>query len=157
MRSKIKFIQGALYLMQMCFAHMSIYGSGFDALMPYKEIIHTITADNGKEFDMYEKISQQLDYYFYFAKPYHSWARGANENTNGLIQQYFPKKTDFATVTDEQVQWVEDKLNNRPRKRFNFETPNAIFNKLTNQEKVAFVTWIHLLFVFNDKMLYVCI
>ena len=111
-----------------------------DALMPYKEIIHTITADNGKEFAMHEKISQQLDIDFYFAKPYHSWERRANENTNGLIRQYFPKKTDFATVTDEQVQWVEDKLNNRPRKRFNFESPNAIFNKLTNQEKVAFVT-----------------
>ena len=111
-----------------------------DALMPYKEIIHTITADNGKEFAMHEKISQQLDIDFYFAKPYHSWERGANENTNGLIRQYFPKKTDFAAVTDEQVQWVEDKLNNRPRKRFNFESPNAIFNKLTNQEKVAFVT-----------------
>jgi len=72
-----------------------------------------------------------------FAKPYHSWERGANENLNGLIRQYFPKKTYFATITDEQVQWVKDKLNNRPRKRFDYSTPIQIFEQIT---KVAFVT-----------------
>lgn len=91
-------------------------------MMQYEKLLHTITSDNGKEFSLHSKISQELGINFYFAKPYHSWERGANENINGLIRQYFPKKTDFATITDEQVQWVEDKLNNKPRKRFNVLT-----------------------------------
>lgn len=111
--------------------------AAIETMTPYKKLLHTITADNGKEFSMHEKISQQLEINFYFAKPYHSWERGANENTNGLIRQYFPKQTDFASITDEQVQWVEDKLNNRPRKRLNFLTPNQIFKQI---EKVAFTT-----------------
>ncbi len=105
--------------------------------MPFKKLLHTITADNGKEFSMHEKISQQLEINFYFAKPYHSWERGANENTNGLIRQYFPKQIDFTFITDDQVQSVEDKLNNRPRKRLNFLTPNQVFKQI---EKVAFTT-----------------
>ena len=104
-----------------------------ETLMPYKTIMHTITADNGKEFALHSKISQELEIDFYFARPYHSWERGANENLNGLIRQYFPKKTDFTTITDEQVQQVEDKLNNRPRKRFNFESPMTMFNQFINQ------------------------
>ena len=111
--------------------------SAIEAMMPFKKLLHTITADNGKEFALHQKISEALKISFYFAKPYHSWERGANENTNGLIRQYFPKKTDFATITDEQVQWVEDKLNNRPRKRLDFLTPNQIYNQT---EKVAFTT-----------------
>jgi Transposase and inactivated derivatives, IS30 family len=77
---------------------------------------------------------------FFFAKPYHFWQRGANENLNRLIRQYFPKKTDFSTITDEQIKMVEEKLNNRPRKRLNFESPLTMFNRLTNHNKVAFVT-----------------
>jgi IS30 family transposase len=111
-----------------------------DALTPYKPFLHTITSDNGKEFALHAKISQHLGVEFFFAKPYHSWQRGANENLNGLIRQYFPKKTDFSTITDHQVQMVEEKLNNRPRKRFNFESPLYMFNLLTNSSKVAFVT-----------------
>ena len=61
---------------------------------------------------------------FYFYKLYHSWERGANENTNGLIRQYIPKGTDFSEITDEFVTWVENKLNNRPRKRLGYLTPN---------------------------------
>jgi len=106
------------------------------ALKEYKNFIHTITADNGKEFAQHAKISKALSVGFYFAKPYHSWERGANENTNGLIRQYFPKKTDFSTITDEQVQEVENKLNNRPRKRLGYLSPIAIFEK---SKKVAFV------------------
>lgn len=108
-----------------------------EALYEYKDILHTITADNGKEFAAHQTISQVLDVDFYFARPYHSWERGANENTNGLIRQYFPKKTDFKTITVKQVQEVEDKLNNRPRKRLGYKTPLDIFNQLKN---VAFVT-----------------
>ena len=114
-----------------------VANAAIEVMMPYKQLLHTITADNGKEFALHEKISQELKINFYFAKPYHSWERGANENLNGLIRQYFPKKTDFATITDEQVQWVEDKLNNRPRKRHGFLTPIQLFNQT---EKVAFMT-----------------
>jgi len=111
-----------------------------EALLPYKHLIHTITADNGKEFALHTQISKQLAIDFFFAKPYHSWQRGANENLNGLIRQYFPKKTDFSTITHEQIKMVEEKLNNRPRKRLNFESPLTMFNRLTNHNKVAFVT-----------------
>ena len=66
-------------------------------------MIHTITADNGKEFAKHQEIAKELDISFYFCKPYHSWERGANENTNGLIRQYIPKGTDFSEITDELV------------------------------------------------------
>jgi IS30 family transposase len=115
----------------------SVANATIEVMMPYKELLHTITADNGKEFSMHQKISEALKISFYFAKPYHSWERGANENTNGLIRQYFPKKTDFSTITDQQVQYVENKLNNRPRKRHGFLTPIQLFNQT---EKVAFIT-----------------
>jgi len=78
---------------------------------------------------------------FYFATPYHSWERGANENTNGLIRQYIPKQTDFDTITEQYVQYVEDELNNRPRKKHGFLTPNEVLLKEINQtEQVAFTT-----------------
>ncbi len=97
-------------------------------------LIHTITADNGKEFAKHQEIAKELDISFYFCKPYHSLERGANENTNGLIRQYIPKGTDFSEITDELVSWVENKLNNRPRKRLGYLTPNEKFNLLlTNQ------------------------
>ncbi len=88
-----------------------------EALLPWEDRIYTITADNGKEFAEHEKIANKLKVLFFFAKPYHSWERGANENTNGLIRQFFPKKSDFTHITDEQVREVERLLNNRPRKR----------------------------------------
>ena len=97
--------------------------AAIDAISPWKDLMHTITADNGKEFALHQKIAQELNIDFYFAKPYQSWQRGANENTNGLIRQYFPKKTNFAEITVEQVKWVQQKINNRPRKRVNFLTP----------------------------------
>ncbi|MCY7423015.1 MAG: IS30 family transposase [Chitinophagaceae bacterium] len=105
-------------------------------LQDWKPFIHTITSDNGKEFAAHKMISESLDIDFFFARPYHSWERGSNENLNGLIRQYIPKKTDFNTITDEYVKHVESELNNRPRKRFNFETPNDIYKK----KIVAFIT-----------------
>ena len=102
------------------------------ALMPIKELIHTITADNGKEFSFHEKIAEKLNIFIYFAKPYHSWERGANENTNGLIRQYFPKGTDFGDITQEQVIRVQNILNSRPRKRLGYMTPKQKFKQLTN-------------------------
>ncbi len=100
-------------------------------LHPWRSRLHTATSDNGKEFAEHQHIAEQLDLGFYFARPYHSWERGSNENLNGLIRQYIPKKTDFSTLTDEFIQTVEDELNNRPRKRFGFETPNTIFERMT--------------------------
>lgn len=107
-----------------------------DALQDWSVFIKTITADNGKEFSEHQIISQQLNVPFFFAHPYHSWERGANENLNGLVRQYIPKKTDFSTITDEYVQWVEDQINNRPRKRFDFVSPKQILNL----KNVAFIT-----------------
>ncbi len=89
--------------------------------------VHTITFDNGLEFAQHEQIARQLAAKIYFAHPYCSWERGTNENTNGLIRQYFPRGTDFNTVTDEQVKFVMDRLNNRPRKSRGGKSPNEIF------------------------------
>jgi transposase, IS30 family len=111
-----------------------------DALTPFKNLAHTITADNGKEFAHHATIAQNLDISFYFARPYHSWERGANENTNGLIRQYFPKGSDFEGITEQEIQVVEDKLNNRPRKKLGFLSPNEKFKQLNSENQVAFMT-----------------
>jgi IS30 family transposase len=68
-------------------------------------------------------IEQQIGVTTYFAHPYHAWERGTNENTNGLIRDYFPKRTDFDTIPDEDIRLVEYLLNNRPRKRLGWRTP----------------------------------
>jgi IS30 family transposase len=96
-------------------------------LLPYKNQLFTVTADNGKEFAGHEKIAQELDLKFYFAHPYSSWERGANENTNGLIRQYFPKGSSFEEITDEDVKRVQHRLNHRPRKTLNYKTPFEVF------------------------------
>ena len=88
------------------------------------EIVHTITLDNGKEFSCHEKISEYTGCKVYFVHPYSSYERGLNENTNGLIRQYFPKKTDFRKITQKDVKRVEVLLNNRPRKSLGFLSPN---------------------------------
>ena len=102
------------------------------ALTPIKDKLHTITADNGKEFAKHKEIASRLGIQFFFAKPYHSWERGANENTNGLIRQYIPKGTDFSTLTDEFIAEVERKLNNRPRKSLGYLTPLEYCQKMFN-------------------------
>jgi len=98
-----------------------------DLLNPFRRRVLTITSDNGKEFAQHDLIAKELKSDFYFAHPYHSWERGLNENTNGLIRQYFPKGTSFKMVTDENIQTVMDRLNNRPRKTLGFKTPNEVF------------------------------
>jgi transposase, IS30 family len=100
-------------------------------LEPLKKYVHTLTSDNGKEFAGHAELSERLGSGFYFCTPYHSWERGLNENTNGLVRQYFPKGTDFAKLTTKDVQRVEDLLNNRPRKALNYHPPNEVFDKLT--------------------------
>jgi IS30 family transposase len=97
-------------------------------LKPLKGKIHTLTSDNGTEFVLHEKVSKQLECECFFAKPYHSWERGSNENLNGLIRDYFPKKIEFYDITVKQIKETQEALNNRPRKRHNFLTPNE-FNQ----------------------------
>ena len=92
-----------------------------------KHRVHTITSDNGKEFAEHEAIAEQLNTRFYFAHPYASWERGLNENINGLIRQYFPKKMDFSTITQKQLNLVMKKLNHRPRKTLDSRTPHEVF------------------------------
>lgn len=112
-----------------------------ELLEDWRAIIHTITSDNGKEFANHKNIAEKLNIDYYFAKPYHSWQRGANENLNGLIRQYFPKKSDFTQITEKQILEVQKQLNNRPRKRFGYKTPNEIFAQKIEQEfDVAFIT-----------------
>jgi len=89
-------------------------------------LVITITLDNGKEFADHVTIADKLGAKVYFAKPYHAWERGLNEHTNGLIRQYLPKSTDFTQVSDEMVQEIEDKLNNRPRKILGYKTPMEV-------------------------------
>ena len=101
-------------------------------------IVLTISSDNGREFCDHELIAAFLGADFYFCHPYSSWERGLNENTNGLIRQYFPKNMKFDTITDEQIKFVEDKLNNRPRKTLGFRTPNEVYFEEQEQlRKVA--------------------
>jgi IS30 family transposase len=110
-----------------------------EMLTPYKKDVHTITFDNGKEFANHESISTQLEADVYFADPYSSWQRGVNENTNGLIRQFFPKKTDFAKVDETMITEVQDKLNSRPRKTLDFQAPSDIFKLKNYFNKVALI------------------
>ena len=96
-------------------------------LAPYRDEVHTITYDNGREFTDHEGMARDLEARIYFAHPSASWERGLNENTNGLIRQFFPKHRHLTTVTDTEVQEVMNKLNHRPRKSLGFRTPHEVF------------------------------
>ena len=111
-----------------------------ELLAEWSPFIHTITSDNGKEFALHQQVAKTLNIDYYFAHPYHSWERGSNENLNGLIRQYIPKKSDFSLFDHQQIKDIENKLNNRPRKRHKFETPIFVMNQLLFNKKVAFVT-----------------
>lgn len=102
-----------------------------DLLRPYQASTHTITFDNGKEFANHQTIAQKLQAYVFFAHPYSSWERGTNENTNGLIRQYFPKGSDFSSITDDQISFVKERLNDRPRKCLDFQAPAVVFSQLS--------------------------
>jgi len=111
-----------------------------ELLTPWKPFLKTITFDNGKEFANHKKIAKALDINAFFARPYHSWERGANENLNGLVRQYIPKKTDFESITDDYVLEVQGIINNRPRKRLEYKNPIFAMKELLKIEKVAFIT-----------------
>lgn len=118
-----------------------------EMLMPFKGLLNTITSDNGKEFAEHKAIAKSLAVDYYFAHPYHSWERGANENMNGLIRQYLPKGTSFDSLDDNEIKRIRDKLNNRPRKKLGYLTPIEYFFanfapelNLSLTQKVAFVT-----------------
>lgn len=101
------------------------------ALCDIKSKLHSITFDNGLECAAHQYIAKALTVQTYFAHPYASWERGLNERINGLIRQYFPKGTDFNSVSEEEIKRVEEALNNRPRKSLVYKTPNELFLGIT--------------------------
>lgn len=98
-------------------------------LRPLAERVLTLTSDNGGEFAHHARISEGLGARFYFARPHASWERGVNENTNGLVRQYFSKRHDFSAITEAEVERVMERLNERPRKTLGYRTPNEVFYK----------------------------
>jgi len=108
-----------------------------EKLQLLKDLSHTMTFDNGGEFCLHEQIAKELDIKIYFATPYCSWERGTNENTNGLVRQYFKKSMNFAMITDQDVQAVANKLNHRPRKCLGYKTPYEVFSTRCKKKGVA--------------------
>ncbi|MDX2164882.1 MAG: IS30 family transposase [Gammaproteobacteria bacterium] len=106
-------------------------------MLPIADLVHTVTLDNGKEFSLHEIMAVMLNAKIYFAKPYHSWERGLNENTNGLVRQYFPKKIPFDNITNHELQRVAKKINDRPRKCLGYKTPYEVFSKSCEQRGIA--------------------
>lgn len=110
-----------------------------EMLLPYKDNILSITSDNGTEFARHKKISKKILTEFFFAHPYSSWERGLSEYTNKLVRQYIPKKSVFSMYDDKKIKEIQHKINRRPRKNLNYETPKNLFYKFVNQ-KVAFAS-----------------
>lgn len=100
-------------------------------LLPVKGKVHSLTSDHGKEFADHERIAETLQLKFYFAHPYAAWERGTNENTNGLLRQYFPKKSNFKSISQRKIEQTISKLNFRPRKTLRFKTPFEVFYHTT--------------------------
>jgi IS30 family transposase len=96
-------------------------------LLPVQDKVHTLTSDHGKEFAYHEQIAQLLQLKYFFAHPYAAWERGTNENTNGLLRQYFPKKHDLQQVSPKEIDFAMSRLNFRPRKSLRFKTPFEVF------------------------------
>ena len=102
-------------------------------LSPMAPLVKTLTFDNGKEFAEHARIDTALQSTTYFADPFASWQRGSNENFNGLLRQYIPKKRPLSTVTDKELRMIQEELNSRPRKRIGFKTPNEVFMQSLNR------------------------
>ena len=99
------------------------------AISRQRKLFKTITLDNGTEFHGYEAVERKYKVPIYFATPYHSWERGTNENTNGLIRQYLPKGTDLKDLTQTECNWIAKELNTRPRKRLDYRTPDEVLSQ----------------------------
>ena len=95
--------------------------------------VKTLTVDNGKEFADHQAIDRAVGIQTYFADPYCSWQRGSNENFNGLLRQYIPKRRRLETVTDEELTMIQNRINHRPRKRLGFKTPHEVFHASLNR------------------------
>lgn len=115
----------------------SVMGGIIKEMETLSGLIETITFDNGKEFSSHADLTNQFGADIFFARPYHSWERGLNENTNGLVRQYFPKGVPFDNIDEEEIQNVADKLNSRPRKCLGYKTPYEVFKKLAEKRGVA--------------------
>lgn len=116
---------------------VSVIDAIIDKMKPLSDIVKTATFDNGKEFSGHDRLSSGLGASVYFAKPYRSWERGLNENTNGLVRQYYPKRTSFDSIDEDDLQNVIKKLNSRPRKCLGYKTPAEVLRKLTGNRGVA--------------------
>ncbi len=110
-------------------------------LSQVKDCVLTLTADNGKEFANHQMVSEKLDANFYFARPYHSWERGLNEHTNGLVRQYLPKAIRLDEVSTEKIQEIQNLLNHRPRKALQFLTPMEVFNLHRDKTAALIIDW----------------
>jgi len=107
-------------------------------LKPFARLAHTLTTDNGKEFAQHERIAAELDLNYYFAHPHAAWERGANENLNGLLRQFFPKHRKLEEVTDQEIDLAQHRLNHRPRKCLGYKTPHKVFwEQLNSNQPVA--------------------
>lgn len=102
--------------------------------------VHTLTSDNGTEFADYQQVAKALQADFFFAHPYHAWERGAKEHNNKLIRQYIPKKMDFSHMSHKQVREYQERINDRPRKKLNYFTPNEQVKSIFSTQFVAFQT-----------------
>ena len=107
-------------------------------LEPMAAFVHTITYDNGREFSLHDTISKALNCKGYFAQPYHSWERGLNEQSNGLLRRFFPKSMALDNVSEKETLEAINALNNRPRKCLDYKTPWEAFVELTQQKPVSF-------------------
>lgn len=108
-----------------------------EGLSPFRACLHSITLDNGKEFAYFKQVDKALDTTTYFARPYHSWERGLNEQTNGKIRDYYPKRMPFDELTQHDCAQVAEAMNNRPRKSLGYRTPKEELSILAAKEKIA--------------------
>jgi IS30 family transposase len=106
-------------------------------LTPFAACLHIMTTDNGREFAQYGRIAKRLGADFFFAYPGSSWERGANENMNGLIRQFFPKNVRFHITTAKDIKFAIHRLNHRPRKCLGFKTPHEVFTKQLHSKQHA--------------------
>jgi IS30 family transposase len=115
-----------------------------ELLEPIKPFVKSITFDNGKEFAKHKDRANSLECDRYFAKPYHSWERGQNENANGLLRQYFPKGISFVDIARKEVIDAVHKLNSRASKCLNYATPYEVFKELTGIDAIILLKGIPL-------------